>query len=629
MNVPDGHQDEKLNFATLQHCLMLNTMTKSLSALAKAYAFMGEQNGSIDDLMQGHTYYFVCDSLFDKARQTQTVYADKLSIGRMAQPVYGQAIALCNLLYAKLKQKLYLEQAFYFSEKGKATVLQGQLSDLNAKQFAGLPKDLVELEKKLKIDQNYYRSKVIAAKKSKSGQGNEDLQHYEPLLFECTRRLDSLKDELETNYPTYFQLKYSNQVASVRTVQNQLAEGQVLLSYFEGNAIWYAFYISKTAFEFIKLGENKVVDTLVSQYLSNFDRVNVQENPDLSYSAFVQSAQGLYNFLLAPLADFLPEDAHRLVIVPDGVLAHMPWGTLLTDRIIEGGHFSYQDLPYLFDQYAVSYHHSATLFARKPPQSRIKTDGNGILAMAPSYSFQSLPKPLTQTKFRDALTPLDWNTFEIETISKYAEGRFMFGSQATESAFKQQSGDYQVLHLAMHALVDNQDAMMSKLVFTAPGDSSEDGLLHTHELFNMELSAKLAVLSACNTGIGDIKKGEGVTSLGMAFAYAGCPSVVMSHWAVPDKSTAQLMGHFYHSLAQGHAKDMALQYARKEFLKNTQPLHAHPAYWAAFVVTGDAQPIPFVEQSNSWLSTSKRAILAVLLFLGAFFLYRLVARKKQ
>lgn len=135
--------------------------------------------------------------------------------------------------------------------------------------------------------------------------------------------------------------------------------------------------------------------------------------------------------------------------------------------------------------------------------------------------------------------------------------------------FKLSSRDYRVLHLAMHAIVDDTNPMHSKLVFTQKQDSVEDNFLHAYEIYNMNIPAQMTVLSACETGYGKLAKGEGIMSLGRAFAYAGCPSVVMSHWAVNDASTAKLMEYFYKYLSYGEAKDRALQLAKLEFFRKS------------------------------------------------------------
>jgi CHAT domain-containing protein len=110
-------------------------------------------------------------------------------------------------------------------------------------------------------------------------------------------------------------------------------------------------------------------------------------------------------------------------------------------------------------------------------------------------------------------------------------------------------------------------------------------------MYNMKLKAQMAVLSACNTGLGEIHEGEGVMSLGRAFAYAGVPSIVMSLWPAEDESTADLMGYFYEGLAEGQAKDEALRNAKLRFLEEIPPSKHHPFYWAGFVVQGDAGPL--------------------------------------
>ena len=149
----------------------------------------------------------------------------------------------------------------------------------------------------------------------------------------------------------------------------------------------------------------------------------------------------------------------------------------------------------------------------------------------------------------------------------------------------------------MHALVDDEQSMQSKLVFTTTPTQQEDGFLHLYELYNMQLKADLVVLSACNTGYGQYIRGEGIASLGRAFAYAGCPTVVMSHWSVDDQSTSKLMAYFYEGLAAGKSKALALQEAKLQYLENAAPRDAHPAFWGSFVLNGNDAPI---ESGNAY-----------------------------
>ena len=144
----------------------------------------------------------------------------------------------------------------------------------------------------------------------------------------------------------------------------------------------------------------------------------------------------------------------------------------------------------------------------------------------------------------------------------------------------------------MHGLIDDDNPMFSKLIFSSVTDTSQDRYLNTYEIYNMSLNADLAVLSACNTGTGKYIKGEGIMSMARGFYYAGCPAIVATRWSVYDKSTEEIIRKFYLYLAQGFSKIEALKRARLDFLKTADPFRSHPRFWAAFACIGDPSPVP-------------------------------------
>ncbi|MEL6988581.1 MAG: CHAT domain-containing protein, partial [Bacteroidota bacterium] len=137
-----------------------------------------------------------------------------------------------------------------------------------------------------------------------------------------------------------------------------------------------------------------------------------------------------------------------------------------------------------------------------------------------------------------------------------------------------------------------------------------------NELCNMNLNAQLAVLSACNTGSGSYKKGEGNMSLSRAFNYAGVPTTVHSLWKVPDEATSSIMLKFYEGLKNGLRKDEALKNAKSSYLENNViPERAHPYYWAGFVLNGNESPILIeAKTSYTWLIILGMAMLSILAF---------------
>jgi CHAT domain-containing protein len=153
------------------------------------------------------------------------------------------------------------------------------------------------------------------------------------------------------------------------------------------------------------------------------------------------------------------------------------------------------------------------------------------------------------------------------------------------------ANQYRVIHLATHSIVDDENPSFSRLIFSAGSDSTEDGHLHSYELYNLHLNADLVTLSACNTGFGKIQEGEGIMSLARGFAYAGCPNIVMSLWPASDKATAHLMEMFYQGLAAGLSKDAALRKAKLQYLNEADALSANPYFWSSFVFMGEPSPL--------------------------------------
>jgi len=141
-----------------------------------------------------------------------------------------------------------------------------------------------------------------------------------------------------------------------------------------------------------------------------------------------------------------------------------------------------------------------------------------------------------------------------------------------------------------------------------------DDVLQTYEIFDAELNAELAVLSACNTGLGKLEKGEGLIGISRAFLYAGVPSLVVSLWSVDDEATARIMELFYEQLRSGASKKQALRKAKLDYLSDARGDKKDPFYWAPFILSGDWRPLALPAQRRSesaWL------VPATILLFGA------------
>ncbi len=202
---------------------------------------------------------------------------------------------------------------------------------------------------------------------------------------------------------------------------------------------------------------------------------------------------------------------------------------------------------------------------------------------------------------RDGFFELPGAKSEVTRISELTNGKTFVGNEATKANFKRFSGDYKILHLAMHTLLENQNPLFSKLIFSETPNDSISPYLTISELYNLQTNADLAVLSACNTGYGKVLPGEGVLSLSQAFTASGCPATLMSLWKVPDVETAELMLDFYKNLSDGNSKSEALAKSKRNYLANLENDRlAHPYFWAGFVVSGNDLPIE-KESKNWWI----------------------------
>lgn len=186
---------------------------------------------------------------------------------------------------------------------------------------------------------------------------------------------------------------------------------------------------------------------------------------------------------------------------------------------------------------------------------------------------------------------LSWAEREVSAIAKSAGGRAYCGGRATERAFKREARKAGILHIATHCVVDPDNPAYTRLILSPESGSGEDGSLNLYEIYDMRLSANLAVLDACETGTGILAPGEGFLSAGRCFMVAGCPAVLMSLWPVDDRAGFDLMTGYYKGLSAGMRKHEALRSAKLAYLETADGRRASPVFWAAFAQAGSLDPI--------------------------------------
>ena len=269
----------------------------------------------------------------------------------------------------------------------------------------------------------------------------------------------------------------------------------------------------------------------------------------------------------------------RLLIVPDGNLSYIPFESLLTIQVGQQIR-DYSNLPYLLNDYAVSYSPSVSIMLASQNSNN---SNHRYLGFAPNYADE------VYSDVRQKLSSLQYNEPEVEFAADLFNGKSWTGSSVTEETLKSNVSNAGILHLAMHGEVEDEHPLLSKLFFN--NSSENDGILHTYEIYNMTIPAQLVILSACNTAKGKWLRGEGILSLERAFQYAGSNSLVSTLWTVDDAASAKLTQAFLQNIKDGQTKDIALQQAKLQYIQNATSENLHPFYWSSFKLTGNTKPL--------------------------------------
>lgn len=294
----------------------------------------------------------------------------------------------------------------------------------------------------------------------------------------------------------------------------------------------------------------------------------------------------LSEILLGPLPAEFWQDTDTLIVVPDGPLYYIPFDVLPSpvnpNRLI-------------VDDWRTVYAPSLTVLGRL---AEIHTDpgelsgefigfGDPVLADIAEEG-GDLASWLSQRRRR--LVPLPGTRVEVKQIAaEFGDGgKVVVGPDFTEAQIRSLAPKYRYVHFATHGLLDNIDSLYSGLVLSPPIDDDQDGdsFLQVYEMPQLGLHADMVVCSACQTGIGEFRAGEGIAGMGHALLAGGARTVVLSLWPTPDMITIRFMTNLYTVLRTGASVAEALRRARLMLRQR----HSDPYYWAPFIGVGLADP---------------------------------------
>jgi CHAT domain-containing protein/tetratricopeptide (TPR) repeat protein len=531
----------------------------------------------------------------------------------------------------------YAAESFRITEAGRARSLLDMLGEVNAQITEGVPADLL----KRKQD-NLDRQQEIAAQLtgvSLSGDQKQKPSQMEADLDKLQTEADDIENQIRTASPRYAALTGAQPQTLNDVQQKVLDDGTVLLEYSLGNDSSYLFAVTKSSASLFKLPPRSSLDKLATDFRGQLIPPRLQrrivgidvaadpqrglglvEGPAENLAAFVAAANALYQAAVAPANSLLGDK--RLLVVADGALNYVPFAALVktTDGV------DYSSLSYLIKANEIVYAPSASVIAaiRQQRGSSPGAAGKTVLLVADPVFNSNDPRLKGNSAVQggaearglglgleSAINDVDGSAgnlpgaglqlarlvgtrTEAEAIGKIAktggvQSDLWIDLNASEDNVRSRDmNNYRVIHIATHGLLDAQRPQFTGVVLSLVGNKTNDGFLRTDEIFNLRMNPSLVMLSACETGLGKEKRGEGVIGLTRAFMYAGAPTVGVTLWSVADKSTADLMTDFYKRfLASGATASAPGSMRDAQLSMISAKKYSAPFYWAPFVLVGE------------------------------------------
>jgi len=545
------------------------------------------QSKNIKGLAIAHESFLDSDSLITKLRRSYIQEKDQLSLGKMGHDLYASAakgtygllqvlnkdnVSSLGLSLDQAKQK-YKEALFQFMEKDKGAVLSASMAEINARKYGGVSKELIVKQEELQKEITSIEEQLLLEEKITL------IEKKEEELFVKTQQKKSLIEKMESDFPKYKQLKNNTSLRNLSDIQSKLDTSSLMISYFLTDKDIYVLYITHDNLEIMKQDKYE-----------RFTKEIIGLRNSIVYdskSLFTVTSSKLFSTLFPKP---IPEGVENIVVIPDGHLVFIPFETLLTRKI--SSTTNYADMPYLIKDYAVSYAYSANIWyeTQHNNHNNSKNKGEGFFAMAPVFNDQSKAHVVERgVKSLEVSTLPNTKTEVIALQRLFVEkgrmSKVLIEDEASEEAIKNRSlRDVGYLHLASHGFV-NQDKPKLSGILLANTSTTQDNVLYSGEIQNLELNTYLTTLSACQTGMGKVSTGEGLIGLSRSLLYAGSQNLLVSLWNLNDPCAKDFMVSFYSChLLKEQSLNSAARLAKLELMKT--PKYSSPYYWSPYILVG-------------------------------------------
>ena len=534
-----------------------------------AFRSVFDKTGRVSALEDAVEIYKITDLLLGRINTEQSDLKSKLFWRSDSRRLYEHAIEACYL-------QGNTTDAFYFFEKSRAVLLNEQLREQNW------------FDEKDILIQTQLKRKVLQLERESSGldKVSNGFKQVQAELFKDRQELEITIDAIKARNPLYYQNNLDSSIITIREVRkNILKDHQALMEIFTGDSVMYSLIITSSTIHFKMMDKTRFdsLRNLFTLFISNVFLLNDQ------FSRFVQISSQLYEVIFKK--DSLPSG--RIIISPDGF--YFPFEALISNIL---------PIKYLLNDHSVSYTYSARYLTNQfVAGSKIAT--HNFLGVAPV----NYPSDLH-------LASLNGSNLSLERIgSKFYDAENLIENKASKANFLKKYSRCHIVQLYTHASDSSRNG--EPVIYFA------DSALYLSDIMSEDKPITgLIVLSACETGKGELNNGEGVFSMNRAFAALGIASSITSLWSLDNESTYRLTELFYKYLALGLPADISLQKAKLEFIKSSLKLNQLPYFWACPVLVGKNYSIENVEKPTIFMFVSILGAIALVTIIGFPCIYK-------
>src|SRR5919199_2342395 len=529
------------------------------------------------------------------------------------QKYYQFYIDVLMQLHKQQPAKGYDALALQASERARARSLLELLTEAQTDIRNGVDAKLLEWERILtqQLDATE-KHRLEGLTRSNSDTSAQALDKKITALLEEYRQVQA---QIRATSPRYAALTQPQPLSLAEIQQQVLDNDTMLLQYSLGEERSYLWAVTKTGLTSYELPKRAAIEAAAQQFYKQLRTPTYRLNSSGDVGVEVRSgsqtrevATQLSQMLLQPVAGQLGNQ--RLLIVSDGALQYVPFAALPLP-----GTSGKDAVPLLVKHEIVNLPSASTLGVLRKELNGRKSAAKAIAVFADPV-FNSDDERLGESGKPMSNPSLDKGNLDSQALARAGTeadvsfDRLPFTRQEAEQILALVSpsnrlqafdfaanlatvtsaelSQYRIIHFATHGILNSKQPELSGVVLSLVDNKgkAQNGFLRLHDVFNLNLPAELVVLSACQTGLGENVKGEGLVGLTRGFMYAGTPRVVVSLWSVDDEATSQLMAKFYKKMLQQGLKPAAALRAAQLELWQQQRWQA-PFYWAAFTLQGE------------------------------------------